>query len=203
MAVVEQSSDMCERSRIDGRSAYYDLQIPVTGLAADQIRDLFHFVRMALPSKSIGESDKYWRLALADNGVVHEIPLRSGVDPEDIPYNWPCEEVYQHLWQQFSNLGVQPPPPELQAWDGAGWWKSLRLEREIADLQLTLKGWFKGALAAIRIGQEFSSVSSVLSRKEHWEIQMALLRQWIDDRVADGTLLAAILKQSDKQRLER
>lgn len=184
-----------EYGREIGDGAYHGLRIPSQALTPDQDRIIQDFVRTILPTHSaVPHAEHLWKFVLAEDGSVLQVPRRAGDDPRDLPNNYLFTEAYDQICEGFARLGVVPPPPARQPVDVAAWNVAFDLDRTIQEMRKTWTGWFKDVLSALRLHDPSEPVAY-----PGWvpdDQQMALLQTWINDRIADGTLLAAIRQKS-------
>jgi hypothetical protein len=187
---MERDFESCDYTRNTG--PYYGLRIHCEGIPAAERKLIYDFIWSILPRRSkVPYAESMWRFVLLEDGTVSEIHRNPAVrHRDDLPNRYLFTEAYDQLYEGLAALNIDPPPPPRPIEDVNGWRAADQFDREIRRARETWPGWLRDKLAAVRLCQGFPQVvyPSVVSNQE----QMRCLQEWIDARVADGKLLAAI-----------
>lgn len=175
--------------------AYYGLQFPIENVPQNDQKIIQDYLRSILPTSSRAPyADVIWKFDLSDDGTIRQVPQRRRADPDDLPNPYPFSEVYDHFVEGLAKLPITPPPPERYIRDVEAWHRADALDRQIREARLTWKGRIKTVLSSVGLTEGDPEVvyPPYVSERE----QMSQLQSWINDRMADGSLQAAILRRS-------
>ena len=184
-----------EESLAHNIGAYHGLRFPVENVPQIHKRLVLEYLRSILPtSSSVPYAETIWKFDLSDDGTVRQVPQRSDADPDDLPNPFAFSEVFDQIVEGLTNLNLSPPPPLRHVEDIEAWHRASALDRQIRESRQTWMGKIKAVLAAIGLADGDPEVvyPPYVSDKE----QMFRLQSWVNDRMADGTLSAAILRRS-------
>ena len=172
-------------------AAYYGLHIPPSGINASDHRMICAFLRRILPGVSECQSHLYWRFVVDCEGFVRDVPWTNS-DPDDVPFRYPFEETYDHLWRGFTLLHLTTPPPERVEWNHEEWTAAAILLHRRKQIRETWLEWFQRHFLFMRSSNSRHPANLPPNYATHCHQQMAKLQSWILDRIADKTLLNAI-----------
>ena len=175
--------------------AYHGLRFPVENVSRNDKPHVYQYLRSILPtSSSVPYAETIWKFDLSDDGTVRQVPQRRDADPDDLPNRYLFTEVYDHFVEGLAQLFITPPPPARYIRDGEAWHRADALDRQLREARQTWKGRIKTVLSSVGLTEGDPEVvyPPYVSERE----QMSQLQSWINDRMADGSLQAAILRRS-------
>ena len=177
--------------------AYYGLHFPIENVSQNDQKLIQDYLRSILPTTStVPYAETIWKFDLSDDGTIRQVPQRRGADPDDLPNPYPFSEVYDHFVEGLAKLPITPPPPERYIRDVEAWHRADTLDRQIREARQTWKGRMKALLASVGLADGDPEV--VYPPYVSEQAQMSRLQSWIDERLADGTLVTAIVQQLSK-----
>ena len=179
--------------------SYFGLKIPTAQLTSEEKSVVLAFIESVLPTRSVvPNAEQLWRFVLHPNGEVQEIPKQSEMSRKDLPNNFLFGEVYDRICRGLVELGIYPPPPPLMSVDHEACRRAFRREKELHAFRKSVRGRLHQVGVALGLCVELQPIAypPTVSREQ----QIALLVQWISDRISDGSLVSAILKSLASKR---
>jgi hypothetical protein len=155
------------------------------------------YVRSILPIRSqLKFADQIWKFVVTEDGYVREVPQDKSLDPHDLPNHFPFDDVIAPILQSLSRLKLEPPPPTLSAQEDQQLFAQRASEEKVAASRRSwrdrIRDLFRSGENNVLPGDEQDSLPQPLFTDRE---RIARLQNWIDERLADGTLLNSIIQQ--------